>query len=218
MDAARDQLPDPKRSPATLGDVLYARPKVLVSEAEWVALVRSVSAGDQGALHALYERAHRAVFTLIMRVTANRETAEEVTLDVFHDVWRRASQYQEADGTVLGWIVMQARSRALDRLRFDPLMPNDPGLMADLADVLGTIADGELEGEPRRLVVAALAIDKDHAKARALLASAELRRGRLAEARHHWEALLASAPAGSQAAVLAQQGIAKVRELSGGKR
>jgi RNA polymerase sigma-70 factor (ECF subfamily) len=68
---------------------------------------------------ALYGRAHRAVFTLAMRITANRETAEEVTLDVFHDVWRRATSYQEADGTVLGWIMNQARSRAIDRLRYE---------------------------------------------------------------------------------------------------
>ena len=120
MDAAPHVIPDRERSRGTLGEVLYAnRSKVVVSEAEWVALVRSVSTGDQGALHALYERAHRAVFTFIMRITANRETAEEVTLDVFHDVWRRASRYQEADGTVLGWIMNQARSRAIDRLRFD---------------------------------------------------------------------------------------------------
>ena len=107
-------------SSATLGDVLYAdRSRARPSEQDWVALVRSVSAGDQLALHALYERSHRPVFTLIMRITANRETAEEVTLDVFHDVWRRASSYDPANGTVLGWIMNQARSRALDRLRFD---------------------------------------------------------------------------------------------------
>jgi RNA polymerase sigma-70 factor (ECF subfamily) len=120
MDAAARFVPDRIRSPGTLGEVLYAdRSKALISEAEWVALVRSVAAGDQVALHALYERAHRAVFTLTMRITANRETAEEVTLDVFHDVWRYASRYQEADGTVLGWIMIQARSRAIDRLRFE---------------------------------------------------------------------------------------------------
>ncbi len=120
MDATPHSVPDGERSPGTLGEVLYAKPsKSLVSEAEWVVLVQSVAAGDQGALHALFERAHRVVFTFIMRITANRETAEEVTLDVFHDVWRRASRYQEADGTVLGWIMNQARSRAIDRLRFD---------------------------------------------------------------------------------------------------
>jgi RNA polymerase sigma-70 factor (ECF subfamily) len=108
-----------QKSPATLGDVLYARSKAPVPEQNWAALVQSIAAGDQLALHALYERAHRMVFTLIMRITANRETAEELTIDVFHDVWRRASRYDAENGTVLGWIMNQARSRAIDRLRFE---------------------------------------------------------------------------------------------------
>lgn len=120
MDAAHPQVPDHERSPGTLGEVLYAdASRAPVPEAEWVALVHAVAAGNQDALHALYERAHRVVFTLSMRITANRETAEEVTVDVFHDVWRRASGYHEADGTVIGWIMNQARSRAIDRLRFE---------------------------------------------------------------------------------------------------
>jgi len=52
-------------------------------------------------------------------MTGNRETAEELTVDVFHDVWRRAAHYDPPNGTVLGWIMNQARSRAIDRLRFD---------------------------------------------------------------------------------------------------
>jgi RNA polymerase sigma-70 factor (ECF subfamily) len=113
MDGAR-------KLPATLGDLLYAKCKAPVSaERDWVTLVQSIAAGDQLALHALYEMAHRLVFTLIMRLTANRETAEELTVDVFHDVWRRASNYDAASGTVLGWIMNQARSRAIDRLRFE---------------------------------------------------------------------------------------------------
>jgi RNA polymerase sigma-70 factor, ECF subfamily len=82
-------------------------------------LVHAIAAHDQSALHALYERAHRPVFTLIMRITCNRETADEVTLDVFHEVWRRASSYDPAGGSVLGWIMNQARSRAIDRIRFE---------------------------------------------------------------------------------------------------
>jgi RNA polymerase sigma-70 factor (ECF subfamily) len=112
--------PEPRPSPGTLGSVLYSGDgRQLVFEAEWVDLVRSVAAREQPALHALYERAHRPVFTLAVRITGCCETAEEVTLDVFHDVWRRASSYDAANGTVLGWIMNQARSRAIDRLRFD---------------------------------------------------------------------------------------------------
>jgi RNA polymerase sigma-70 factor (ECF subfamily) len=109
---------DPARR--VLGDLLYAdTAKTPVSEADWVGLVRSIAAGDQRALHALYERTHRIVFTLIVRITHSRETAEEVTLDVFHEVWRRASTYDASGGTVVGWIMNQARSRAIDRVRFE---------------------------------------------------------------------------------------------------
>jgi RNA polymerase sigma-70 factor (ECF subfamily) len=108
-----------QESSATLGDVLYAKSKAPVPEQDWAMLVRSIAAGDQLALHALYDRAHRIVFTLIMRITANRETAEELTVDVFHDIWRRAAQYDAVNGTVVGWIMNQARSRAIDRLRFE---------------------------------------------------------------------------------------------------
>jgi RNA polymerase sigma-70 factor, ECF subfamily len=104
----------------TLGDILFAdKAKVHVSEEEWLQLVRAVAGGDQRALHSLYEQTHRIVFTLIVRIIANRETAEEVTLDVFYEVWRKASTYDPANGSVVGWIMNQARSRAIDRLRFD---------------------------------------------------------------------------------------------------
>jgi len=104
----------------TLGDVLYAnKAKVPVPEKDWVKLVQSIAGGDELALHALYKQAHRIVFTLIVRITSNRETAEELTLDVFHDVWRRASTYDPSGGSVVGWIMNQARSRAIDRLRFE---------------------------------------------------------------------------------------------------
>ncbi len=120
-------------------------------EQDWVVLVQAIAAGDQFALDALYERSHRVVFTLIMRITANRETAEELTIDVFHDCWRRASRYDAANGTVLGWIMNQARSRAIDRLRFETRKKRSDGggvppraeVAADQHDVLALSEQGE---------------------------------------------------------------------------
>jgi RNA polymerase sigma-70 factor, ECF subfamily len=113
---ARVEAPKTK----TLGDVLYAdKAKLRVSEDEWLRLLRAIADGDQCALHSLYDQTYRIVFTLIVRITMNRETAEEVTLDVFYDVWRNASTYDPANGSLVGWIMNQARSRAIDRLRFD---------------------------------------------------------------------------------------------------
>ena len=105
------------RAEKRLGDILYAdKSRFRVSEEEWLKLIRAIAGGDQSALHSLYEQTHRVVFTLIVRITMNREAAEEVTLDVFYDVWRKASTYDRANGSVVGWIMNQARSRAIDRL------------------------------------------------------------------------------------------------------
>jgi RNA polymerase sigma-70 factor, ECF subfamily len=105
----------------TLGDVLYAKKaaSARVPETDWVRLVQSIATGDQSALAALYAQTYRLVFTLSFRIVGNRETAEELTIDVFHDVWRRASSYDPAGGSVIGWILNQARSRAIDRLRYE---------------------------------------------------------------------------------------------------
>jgi RNA polymerase sigma-70 factor, ECF subfamily len=154
-------------SPATLGDVLYAKSKPPVPEQDWATLVQSIAAGDQLALHALYERAHRIVFTLVMRITANRETAEELTIDVFHDVWRHASRYDASAGTVLAWIMNQARSRAIDRLRFesrrkrshDADVPSLPEAAADPRDVL------ELREQRESLLAAMAALTPDERQA-----------------------------------------------------
>jgi RNA polymerase sigma-70 factor, ECF subfamily len=107
-------------SPTTLGDLLYGnRSGPSIPEDDWVRLVRSIAAGDHQALRALYERSHRLVFTLAMRIGGNRESAEEVTLDVFRDVWLRSAQFDPKGGSVVGWIMNQARSRAIDRVRFE---------------------------------------------------------------------------------------------------
>jgi RNA polymerase sigma-70 factor (ECF subfamily) len=153
--------------PVTLGDVLYAKSEPALSEEDWAILVRSIATGDQLALHALYERAHRLVFTLVMRITANREMAEELTVDVFHDVWRRAASYDAVNGTVLGWIMNQARSRAIDRLRFESRKKRSHGGdMEPLGEVAADSRD-ELElreqGEALRAALAALTSDERQA-------------------------------------------------------
>jgi RNA polymerase sigma-70 factor (ECF subfamily) len=143
---------------ATLGDVLYGRKtKSPIPEEEWAVLVRLIAAGDQRALRALYQRSSRPVFTLAVRLTRNRETAEEVTLDVFHDIWRRAGSYDAANGTVLGWIMNQARSRAIDRVRLEQrkkrVAPPDFAMTAELADEPHGLFDF---GETSELLRAAL--------------------------------------------------------------
>ena len=168
LEQQADALERKSEPPATLGDVLYARSGDPEPEQEWATLVRAIAGGDQLALHALYERAHRIVFTLMLRITANRETAEELTIDVFHDVWRRAPNFDAANRTVLGWIMNQARSRAIDRLRFESRKKRSDGGgdMQPLAEVAADPRDVlELREQEASLRAALATLTSDERRA-----------------------------------------------------
>jgi len=145
------------QAPKTLGDVLYAdHTQARVSEDAWVALVRAMAAGDQGALRALYESTHRLVFTFLARLLHDCQSAEELTVDTFHGVWSRAAKYDPAGGPVLGWIMNQARSRAIDRLRYEHRRkrtappPSDDASGADAADAADAAIEATQQGRALR--------------------------------------------------------------------
>ena len=69
------------------------------------------------ALEALYGRYSGAVYSLAMRLLRDSGAAEEVTQDVFFNVWRRASSYREDRGSVRAWLFSIAHHRTIDELR-----------------------------------------------------------------------------------------------------
>jgi len=80
-------------------------------------VIRCVASADQGALGELYDATSPTVFGLVRRIVGDYSVAEEVTLDVYTQVWRLASAYLEDKGSPLTWLLMLARSRAIDHLR-----------------------------------------------------------------------------------------------------
>ncbi len=80
-------------------------------------VIRRVASADQGALGELYDATSPTVFGLVRRIVGDYSVAEEVTLDVYTQVWRLASAYLEDKGSPLTWLLMLARSRAIDHLR-----------------------------------------------------------------------------------------------------
>jgi RNA polymerase sigma-70 factor (ECF subfamily) len=84
---------------------------------EWARLIARTAQGDQAALAAFYDRTSPQVFGFIYKILNNRETAEEVTLDVYTQVWRQAHTYDPTRGAPGAWLMMLARTRAIDRFR-----------------------------------------------------------------------------------------------------
>src|SRR5262249_43585198 len=86
-------------------------------EKQLADLIIRVAATDQTALSQLYDITSSTLFGLILRIVRQPEVAEEVTLDVYNQIWNKATEYNAARGTPWAWMLMMARSRALDYVR-----------------------------------------------------------------------------------------------------
>ncbi|HUS07180.1 MAG TPA: sigma-70 family RNA polymerase sigma factor [Bryobacteraceae bacterium] len=86
-------------------------------DTDWHGYIRDVAAGDAAALSSLYEESCHLVYGIALRVLGDTADAEEVTGDVYSQVWRKAATFQDSRGSATAWLVMLARSRAIDRVR-----------------------------------------------------------------------------------------------------
>ena len=86
-------------------------------DAQLHQLINKICDRDEHAFAALYDATCWRVFRLALLVTRNYHNAEEVTEDVFWQVWRQAPRFKAARGSVMSWLLTIARSRAIDKLR-----------------------------------------------------------------------------------------------------
>jgi len=125
------------------------------------ASMTRLAAGDPAAFAALYDRHSRLVYSLGLRILGDEGDAEDLVQEVFAQVWRRASSYAAARGTVAAWLMTITRSRAIDRLRARRARPDIGGAIdPESLDVLPAAVADPVEGvqaqEDARRVRAAL--------------------------------------------------------------
>jgi len=106
------------------------------------ALIRLVAEKSTRAFKILYERYSRRVFGFALRSVQDPETAEEVAIDVFMEVWKSAPGYLPGRVKVLTWIIAICRHRAIDALRRRSSRFDGRALSWDDLP-LGTIPSGE---------------------------------------------------------------------------
>ncbi len=80
-------------------------------------LMERIAHRDRHSFDQLHTRLAGAVYTTAYRVLNNSSDAEEVSQDVFSQIWEKASLYEAKKGKPLTWAATMARNRAIDRLR-----------------------------------------------------------------------------------------------------
>lgn len=141
-------------------------------------LMRRVAKRDHAAFRELYDRTAPHLFGVALRILRRKETAEDVLQESFVSIWERASDFDPARGSVIGWLATIVRHRAIDAVRRQGVRPEGAsvgdeilGLMAAGSD---TAADrgavrraldhclGQLEDQPRAAVIYAYAYGLTH--------------------------------------------------------
>jgi RNA polymerase sigma-70 factor, ECF subfamily len=80
-------------------------------------LLGQVAEGDQAAFGQLYDQCAARVFGLVRRLLKDSAQSEEVTQEIFLEVWQNAKRYDPAKGSATTWILTMSHRRAVDRIR-----------------------------------------------------------------------------------------------------
>ncbi|AIY02814.1 RNA polymerase sigma factor [Arthrobacter sp. PAMC 25486] len=80
-------------------------------------LIRLVALGDEAAFEELYDAVAPRVFGLVRRVVRDPAQSQEVTQEVFVDIWTQASRFDADRGKAMSWILVIAHRRAVDKVR-----------------------------------------------------------------------------------------------------
>lgn len=123
-------------------------------------LMQKIRQRDQSALVQLHERYHNIVYNMAMQVLKNASRAEEVTQDVFFQIWRWPEKWDAEKGRFISWLLTVTRYTAIDQLRREnrqpPLMPHS---LDHLAELMAKDTAGDDSGQDNGRLLRALLKD-----------------------------------------------------------
>ena len=136
-----------------------------------VASLARVAEGDQAALRAVYDATAAKLIGVCLRISGDREAAEDVLQQVYLKVWDRAGRFDPERASPITWLCAIARNTAIDWRRANsatahlpesaaaaivddsPLAPEVIDAVALRARIFGCL--DALEDRPRRAIRAA---------------------------------------------------------------
>ena len=80
-------------------------------------LLRRSAQSDESAFAELYDATSRRIFGLVLRIVRDHAMSEEVTQEVFLEIWQTSSRFDPSRGSAPSWVLTLAHRRAVDRVR-----------------------------------------------------------------------------------------------------
>ena len=122
-------------------------------------LIEKIAQGNEEAIGLLYDQTSSFVYGLAFRMLNDSTMAEEVTMDVYMQVWRQANRFDQTRGKPIVWLAVFVRSRAIDRLRSGQKERESRHSLDTIEDTVATRGnpeDSSMYNEQCRLVQHAL--------------------------------------------------------------
>ncbi len=85
--------------------------------ADLAELLRRSARGDEAAFAQLYDATSRRLFGLVLRVVRDHAMSEEVTQEVYMDIWKHSARFDAERGSAISWLMTIAHRGAVDRVR-----------------------------------------------------------------------------------------------------
>ncbi|MCI0465977.1 MAG: sigma-70 family RNA polymerase sigma factor [Beijerinckiaceae bacterium] len=83
-------------------------------------LLEAVASGDRKAFRTLYDKAAPTLFAICVRLTRDRDLAQDVLQEAMTRIWRKAHLFDATKGNALGWMTVVTRNCALSRIAAAP--------------------------------------------------------------------------------------------------
>jgi RNA polymerase sigma-70 factor (ECF subfamily) len=131
-------------SGGTVDQTIQSGSGIPLSDKTALSLIRMIKSGDKAAMATLYDRTSSLLFGLVYRILGDKAQAEETLLDIYTHIWKEAASHNP-EFSVMEWLLMVARSRAIARLHWDKRMKRERKFSMEYANPVMTVSPEQQE-------------------------------------------------------------------------
>lgn len=126
----------------------------MLTPAELVRLLSSVTQGDQTSFEQLYGATRAKLYGVVLRILHRRELADEALQEAYLRIWRNAGKFDPAVASAMSWMIAIARNLAIDiaRKKAEFSLEEEPEAMDVAAETPNPLAQREMTDELKRLL------------------------------------------------------------------